>query len=131
MAKDVYLICPVRNASDEDRASLNRYVEGLEADGVTVHYPPRDVDQSDDGIGLELNATHRQAMLACKEVHVFWDPNSKGSHFDLGMAFMLSATREVPIVIARPVDTTPTRSYGNILKAIASESTLAKPQRDG
>ena len=70
-------------------------------------------------------------MLACKEVHVFWDPNSKGSHFDLGMAFMLSATREMPIVIARPVETTPNRSYGNILRAIASESTLAKPQTAG
>ncbi len=124
MPKDVYLICPVRNASEETRAQMDRYVSNLEASGISVHYPPRDVDQSDDGVGLELNATHRDAMLACREVHVVWDPSSLGSHFDLGMAFMLSATKSLPIIIARPFETTEKRSYGNILNAIASKSTL-------
>jgi hypothetical protein len=28
-------------------------------------------------------------MEYCEQVHVFWDMNSKGSHFDLGMAYAL------------------------------------------
>jgi hypothetical protein len=124
VAKDVYLICPVRNATDEERAFATRYVEGLEAQGVSVHYPPRDVDQTDDGVGLTLNATHRQAMFACKEVHVLWNPKSTGSHFDLGMAFMLGLTRDLPIVLARPVAPTEARSYSNILRTIAVPSRL-------
>ena len=38
---------------------------------------------------------HLEAMLGCEEVHVWWDPTSSGSHFDLGMAYMLHAVRFV------------------------------------
>ena len=129
MTKDVYLICPVRNATDEECRFADQYVEDLENRGISVHYPPRDVDQTDDGVGLTLNSTHREAMLVCKEVHVIWDPNSTGSHFDLGMAFMLGATRGLPIVLAKPAAPTSARSYGNILRAIAVPSRLDELQR--
>ncbi|MBU1702642.1 MAG: hypothetical protein KJ970_00130 [Candidatus Eisenbacteria bacterium] len=122
--KDIYLICPVRNVTEEQRRFADLYVEALEKRGVSVHYPPRDVDQTDDGVGLTLNSTHRQAMFACKEVHVIWDPSSRGSTFDFGMAFMLRATRDIPIVMAKSVAPTTNRSYGNILRAIAVPSRL-------
>jgi hypothetical protein len=32
---------------------------------------------------------HLIGMHACDEVHVFWDVESSGSHFDLGMALAL------------------------------------------
>ncbi len=63
-------------------------------------------------------------MHACDEVHVIWDPDSVGSHFDFGMAFMLQALRGVRIVLAAPVERTPTRSYGNKLDAVAEPSAL-------
>jgi hypothetical protein len=119
MPERVYLITPVRDASETDRRFADDYVAGLEARGVRVHYPPRDVDQTDDGIGLAISTAHRAAMLACDTVHVIWNPHSVGSHFDFGMAFMLRAHRAVPIVIARPFTRTPTKSYGNKLSAIA------------
>lgn len=131
MAADVYLICPVRNATDEDRRFADEYVAKLEGAGITVHYPPRDVDQADDGIGFALNAEHRRAMFACREVHVVWDPNSSGSRFDLGMAMMLQKHRDVPIVLARPVKKTPRRSYGNILMAAAEPSRLLAGKAGG
>jgi len=115
----IYLICPVRNCPEEVSRFADDYVRRLEADGATVHYPPRDVDQTDDGIGLTISQAHRVAMKACDEVHVIWDPRSLGSHFDFGMAFMLQAWREVPIVLASPVERTPGKSYGNKLAAIA------------
>lgn len=119
----VYLICPVRNRSEVARRAADRYVAELEARGVSVHYPPRDVDQSDDGIGLKINSAHRDAMLQCDEVHVIWDNESMGSHFDFGMAFMLQAWKKCPIVLAAPVSPTAKKSYGNMLR------TVAEPQR--
>jgi hypothetical protein len=118
--KKVYLICPVRGASEADRRFAEEYVAGLERDGVRVHYPPRDVDQTDDGVGLAISEAHREAMLGCDEVHVIWQPGSVGSHFDFGMAFMLRAWKKILIVLARPVEPTPTKSYGNKLAAVAA-----------
>ena len=86
--KYVYLICTVRMTNGEILPEVARYVESLESYGVKVHYPPRDVDQTDP-TGFNICLAHREAMKQCDEVHVFWNPESKGSHFDLGMAFML------------------------------------------
>ena len=124
MAKDVYLICPVRNVTQETLEKMNRYVDDLELKGISIHYPPRDVDQTEDGVGLAISTAHREAMLECKEVHVFWDNESYGSHFDLGMAFMLNAVKGIPIVIAKPIELTEKRSYGNILNQVAEKSLL-------
>ena len=124
MAKDVYLICPVRDAEQETLEKMNHYVDDLESKGISVHYPPRDVDQTEDGVGLAISTAHREAMLKCKEIHVFWDNQSYGSHFDLGMAFMLNETKGIPIVLADPVISTPKRSYGNILNEVAEKSLL-------
>lgn len=121
---NIYLICPVRNCSPEVARFADDYVHRLESRGATVHYPPRDVDQTDDGVGLAISQAHREAMRNCDEVHVLWDSASAGSHFDFGMAFMLQAWRDVPIVLASPVEPTPTKSYGNKLAAIATESRL-------
>ena len=117
----VYLICPVRYRSEEERRIADRYVAELEHRGATVHYPPRDVDQTDDGIGLRINQAHRDAMARCDEVHVIWNNESKGSHFDLGMAFMLQAWKKCPIVLASPVEPTAIKSYGNMLREIAKQ----------
>ena len=117
--KKVYLICPVRSCSEADRRFADEYVAELEKNGCSVHYPPRDVDQTDDGVGLAISEAHREAMLGCDEVHVIWDATSVGSHFDFGMAFMLQAWKKIPIVLARPAQLTPTKSYGNKLAAVA------------
>ena len=121
----IYLICPVRNCPAEISQFADDYVRRLESAGAQVHYPPRDVDQTDDGIGLAISQAHRAAMRECDEVHVIWDPTSFGSHFDFGMAFMLQAWRDVPIVLASPVESTPNKSYGNKLATIAAASRLS------
>ena len=107
----VYLICPVRCA---DPAVLERcaaYVESLERDGHTVHYPPRDVDQGDT-TGLGICDAHLRAMEAADEVHVAWDVESKGSHFDLGMAFALR--KDIRRVFTVHADT-PGKSYWKVM----------------
>ena len=83
----IYLICPVRNVTEEQKKEIDDYVATQEAEGNKVHYPPRDVNQNDE-TGFNIVVAHRRAMKKCDRVDVFYDKNSTGSHFDLGMAFM-------------------------------------------
>lgn len=112
----IFLVCPVRTPFDREYADY--IVERLESQGHEVHYPPRDTDQTDDGIGLEICLTHRKAMLAADEVWVVWNPKSRGSHFDLGAIFMLQAFKDVPVRIAKVFERTPNKSFGNVLMAL-------------
>ncbi len=123
----IFLICPVRTPDDKDYADW--IVDRLERQGHTVHYPPRDVDQTDDGIGLEIVQAHRKAMLEADEIHVIWNPKSTGSHFDLGSAFMLQAFKRIPIRIVREFESTPHKSFGNILKALDTLDKNWKPDQ--
>ena len=84
----IYLICPVRRITEEQQWRIEQYVAQLEAQGYSVHFPPRDVDQSDP-IGFDICSAHRRAIKRCGRVDIFWDVNSSGSHFDLGMAWAL------------------------------------------
>lgn len=86
--ENIYIICPVRNADPAITADIAKYVDDQEALGHHVHFPPRDVDQSDP-IGIDICTSHLAAMKNASRVDIFWDVNSKGSHFDLGMAFAL------------------------------------------
>lgn len=88
MIRSIYIICAVRGASPERVEIIRRYVRGLRQQGHTVHFPPDDAPQ-DDQTGAAICATHLAAMKAADTVHVFWDVDSKGSHFDLGMAYAL------------------------------------------
>jgi len=53
-------------------------------------------------------------MAQADEVHVHWNPESKGSHFDFGMAFALHK----PIHLINMPEKTLHKSYGNVLGAI-------------
>jgi hypothetical protein len=85
--KRIYIICSVRDASPETRAALEAYTDMLEERGCIVHLPHRDTDQ--EASGLEICMENGAAIQWADEIHVFWDQKSTGSHFDLGMAFML------------------------------------------
>lgn len=118
------MICPVRGMTGEERRRAEAHVAALEADGHTVHYPPRDVDQTDDGCGLAICEAHRQAMAGADEVHVMWNPESKGSHFDLGMAFMLARSRigGLRFRVIGDLAATSHKSYGNVLAKLCGRN---------
>lgn len=84
----VYIICPVRNCPFERTEDIRAYATKLRGDGHEVHFPTDDVNQ-DDPTGAAICRSHLDAMKEADEVHVFWDIASKGSHFDLGMAYAL------------------------------------------
>lgn len=84
---NIYIICPVRQYNKSEHGNVvEDYVTKLEAEGHRVYYPTRDAPQ-DSETGFELVEDECTAIKYCDEVHVFWDINSKGSHFDLGVAY--------------------------------------------
>jgi hypothetical protein len=115
----ITLICAVRNAKPERVAEIRAYCEKLRAEGHKVHFPPDDAPQ-DDETGEVICRTHFSAMLQADEVHVFWDVDSKGYHFDLGMAYVLhelKGKKIVPVECERPDG--PEKSYWKVMCACA------------
>lgn len=90
----IFIISSVRDASPEYRIFLNSYVKTLEEElGHTVHLPHRDTDQT--ASGLCICKENMQAIQNADEIHLFYTKESQGSHFDLGMAFMLNKKLKV------------------------------------
>jgi nucleoside 2-deoxyribosyltransferase len=87
MKKMVFIICSVRGMSDSYRFKLEKYVTKLESSGYIVHLPHRDTDQS--ATGIEICTQNMNAIKMSDEVHIFYSSESKGTHFDMGMAFAL------------------------------------------
>jgi nucleoside 2-deoxyribosyltransferase len=109
---NIYIICAVRNASQERVAQIRGYAAHLRGGlGHQVHFPPDDAPQ-DDPTGKAICQTHLAAMRDADEVHVFWDVDSKGSHFDLGMAYALGK-RIVPVACEKPDG--PEKSYWKVM----------------
>lgn len=133
----IYLICPVRNASKEQVDGMRAYVYRVEAEGHEVHWPQRDVDQRNDDGGVRICYEHRAAMHECDRVDIWWDPFSTGSHFDLGMAFMLSLCRvadgmpPVQFVSANGVEKVPDKSFQNVLANLVFDEPNPLVRRPG
>jgi nucleoside 2-deoxyribosyltransferase len=64
-------------------------------------------------IGLRICQDNRAAIEAADEIHIYWNPDSKGSLFDLGIAFALRKQ----IVLINTVKPTATKSFENVLLA--------------
>ncbi len=85
----IFLICPVREADDQTTKRIGEFVENEEKNlGNKIHWPPRNTNQIDP-IGLRICTDNAMGIIESDEIDVYWDKNSKGSHFDLGMAFVL------------------------------------------
>lgn len=107
-----FLICPVRGIDPETQREA---VEQLEAQGYSVHWPPRDTDQNDD-TGLRICQDNMAAIESADVVHIIWDGKSQGCLFDLGMAFALGKVVE-PISLP---EATQGKSFQNMVNALTS-----------
>lgn len=109
-AKSVFIICPVRNMTEEEKEYLDAYVKNLEEQGADVHYPPRDTNQNDT-IGFNICSQNKKEMKKRDEIHVFFNPDSTGTLFDIGMAFALGK----PVKLINKVEKTEKKSFSNVL----------------
>jgi nucleoside 2-deoxyribosyltransferase len=112
MKYDVFLICPVRNAEPWQIQTMNDYIKFLEDQGEKVYYPARDTDQNDN-TGYKICSDNLEAIKESKEVHIFWDKNSQGTLFDLGIAFALE--KRLYLVNADEMELTPHKSFANMV----------------
>ncbi len=108
----VFLICPVRIATDKQLNRITSYVDSLEKKGIQVYYPATDTDQ--EGEEFQICTDNKSAIEYADEVHIFWDENSKGSLFDLGMAFALN--KSLLIVNPEDVKLKNTKSFENMIR---------------
>ncbi len=92
----VYLICPIRKATREDKDRQWEYVCALEQAGYEVYWPATDTVKETEDNSTDVMSQNRQALALADEVHLMYDPDSEGSKLDLGMAW---AWRK-PLVIA-------------------------------
>ena len=107
--KKIFIICTVRGATPEYQKELEDYVDLLEAKGIKVHLPHRDTNQNDTGYNIcNQNAN---AISMADEVHIFYNPDSQGTHFDMGVAFSLNKK----IVVVKSVKYGPGKSYPRML----------------
>lgn len=105
----IFIICTVRSATPEYRKRLEEYVANLEAAGHIVHLPHRDTNQN--GTGFEICTQNGDAIATSDEVHIFYNTESQGTHFDMGVAFAL---KKVIKFVDRTI-LTPEKSFKNML----------------
>ena len=86
--KRIFIICTVRGASEEYKKKLEDYVAKLESEGNHVHLPHRDTKQ--DAGGYDICMQNMMAISNADEIHIFYNPDSQGTHFDLGVSFALN-----------------------------------------
>ena len=121
--KRIFIICTVRGASDEYKKKLEDYVAKLESEGNQVHPPHRDTNQQ--ASGYEICSQNARAIAMCHEVHIFYNPDSQGTHFDMGVAFAYGRK----IVVVENVEYGPGKSYPRMLDEWASifDPQISKP----
>lgn len=112
---DIFVICPVRNASLQQTEAIEEWVREFEADGKTVYWPARDTNQ-DDANGYRICRDNADAIKSAKSVHVWFDPASQGSLFDIGMAFALE--KPIRLINRCMLEKTEKKSFQNVLLAL-------------
>jgi len=83
----IFIIGSVRDATRENQIMMEDYVDFLEHHGHQVHLPKRDTKQ--DACGYDICTENMEAIKYADEVHIFYNSDSQGSHFDMGVAFAL------------------------------------------
>jgi len=83
-----FLISPVRQSNPEVEKKIRARIADLEEHGWEIHYPLDDTPQEDPD-GWHICEYNRKTMERADRVFIWWSPDSKGSLFDLGMAFAM------------------------------------------
>lgn len=145
--RKIFIICPVRppqikllkkiyqktlnlafgiiDTRTKNQNTIKEYVTKLEAEDWEVYWPFRDnPHQKTDRIGFTICKYNCQKLLYADEVHIWYDKNSTGSVFDIGMFFIfVKALGFKKFVIINRGDILPTadKSFENVILALAKE----------
>ena len=101
---DVYMLCPVRNATSDEKEFLEKYKAKLEEMGFEVLYPGTDTVQEDPTGGCKIVFDHCDEILSSRTVHAFYNPKSEGSKYDFGSSFIEHRRRGLDILLMNRED---------------------------
>lgn len=117
----------------KNQNSIKEYVAKLEADGYEVYWPLRDnPHQKTDSIGTIICRYNCKKMLWADEIHIWYDKNSIGSVFDIGMFFLFVHAigfKKFVIINNQNIAPTPHKSFENVILNMAKE--FNNPVTDG
>lgn len=85
----IFLICPVRNATEEQKKWIENFVIQKYNDGYTIHAPHLHTRQIDLFGGYAICKQNAEAVASSQEINIYYDQSSTGSVFDLGVAYAL------------------------------------------
>ena len=87
--KKIFLICPVRNATEEQKKWIENFVLEKYNDGYTIHAPHLHTRQTDMFGGYSICLQNAKAVAESSEIDIYYDQKSTGSVFDLGVSYAL------------------------------------------
>ena len=85
----IFLICPVRNASANQKNWIVNYVYSKTREGYKIHAPHLNTRQVDMFKGYAICRQNAEAVAKSSEVAIYYDKSSTGSVFDLGVSYVL------------------------------------------
>ena len=85
----LFLICPVRDSSEQTKEWIKNYKKIMSLHNYDVHAPYYDTIQEDKFAGYAICRDNAEAIGRSEEVAVLYDQKSYGSVFDLGVAYAL------------------------------------------
>jgi len=96
--------------SEDVKQQLKKYVSELKDKGFIVQLPHQDDNQNKSG--YEICQQNMIYIKKADEIHIFYNNQSKGLHFDLGMAFILKK----PIIVVKNELYSDGKSFPRMLK---------------
>ena len=85
-----FLISPVRNVSPEQTLEIESFKKDKVDAGFDLHVPQKDTFQKDKFGGYSICFQNANAIAESTELYLYYDQTSKGSMFDLGIAYYLN-----------------------------------------
>ena len=89
IAKKIFLICPVRRATPEQKKWIEDFTARKEQEGYKIHAPHIHTRQVDMLRGYAICRQNEEAVATSEEIDLYYDQSSTGSVFDLGAAYAL------------------------------------------
>ncbi|NLV90133.1 MAG: hypothetical protein GX032_01510 [Tenericutes bacterium] len=93
--KKLFLICPVKDANKEQLEKMRKYLKQKRDEGYLTHFPHDDTNQVDSLGGYNICKENGNAIGSSSEVHIYYEPSSRGSAFDLGMAYYMKKSLHI------------------------------------
>ena len=105
----IFLISPVRTLDTLTFHEISAYVTKLASEGHVVYWPVIGTNQRQKE--MAICQENKEAIIKADEIHIWYDVDSLGSIFDLGMAWALNKK----LVIANDVDGSYEKSFANLI----------------